>query len=70
MPTLDDAPTLAPLSAANLSNATTVAGGGTASPTEAQLSKTDLVQIYDTSQRKVRTISVANLAVALGITLA
>jgi len=69
MPTLDDAPTLAPLTGASLATNGTF-NGGISSPTEAQLSKLDLVQIYDSSQRKVRTITVAGLATALGITLA
>lgn len=46
MPTLDDAPTIAPMSAAD------VAGG-------------DLVQIYDVSAQKPRTISVTELADAI-----
>jgi hypothetical protein len=44
--------------------------GGTASPTAAQLSKLDLIQIYDSSARTVRTITVADFAIALGLTLA
>ena len=69
MPTLDDAPTLAKLASQKLASASSFTGGS-ASPTEAQLSKLDLVQIYDSSQRKVKTITVSDLAVALGITLA
>jgi hypothetical protein len=69
MPTLDDAPTLAKLESQKLASASSFTGGS-ASPTEAQLSKLDLVQIYDSSQRKVKTITVSDLAVALGITLA
>jgi len=69
MPTLDDAPTLAPLTGASLASSGTFTSG-TAAPTEAQLSKLDLVQIYDSSQRKVRTITVADFAIALGLTLA
>lgn len=69
MPTLDDAPTIAPLGAQKLT-ASSALTGGTGSPTEANLSKFDLIQIYDMSQRKVRTISVNDFAVALGLTLA
>ena len=69
MPTLDDAPTITPLGSAKLVTASALTGG-TASPTEVQLSKLDLIQIYDMSQRKVRTISVNDLAVAFGLTLA
>ena len=68
MPTLDDAPTIAPLGSAKLTTSATPAGG-TGTPTEAQLSKLDLIQIYDMSQRKVRTISVNDLAVAFGLAL-
>jgi len=69
MPTLDDAPTLAPLGSQKLVTSSSLTSG-TAAPTEAQLSKLDLVQIYDSSQRKVRTITVADFAIALGLTLA
>jgi hypothetical protein len=69
MPTLDDAPTLAPLGSQKLVTSSSLTGG-ISSPTEAQLSKLDLVQIYDSSQRKVRTITVADFAIALGLTLA
>jgi hypothetical protein len=69
MPTLDDAPTLAPLGSQKLVTSSSLTGG-TASPTEAQLSKLDLVQVYDMSTRKVRTISVGDFAIALGLTLA
>lgn len=69
MPTLDDAPTLAPLGSQKLVTSSSLTGGS-ASPTEAQLSKLDLIQVYDMSQRKVRTISVADFATALGLTLA
>jgi hypothetical protein len=69
MPTLDDAPTLAPLGSQRLVASSTLTGG-TASPTAAQLSKLDLIQIYDSSARAVRTISVADFAIALGLTLA
>lgn len=69
MPTLDDAPTIPKLASAKLVSSSSLTGG-TASPTEAQLSKLDLIQIYDSSQRKVKTITVNDLAFAFGITLA
>jgi hypothetical protein len=69
MPTLDDAPTLAPLGSQKLVSSSSLTGG-TASPTAAQLSKLDLIQIYDSSARTVRTITVADFAIALGLTLA
>jgi hypothetical protein len=69
MPTLDDAPTIAPLTAVNL-NSTTLATGGTPSPAADKLSKLDLVQIYDVSAQEPKTITIASLASALGLTLA
>jgi hypothetical protein len=69
MPTLDDAPTIPKLTSAKLVSSSSLTGG-TASPTEAQLSKLDLIQIYDSSQRKVKTITVSDFATALGLTLA
>jgi hypothetical protein len=69
MPTLDDAPIVPKLASTQLSTSSTPSGG-TASPTEAQLSKLDLIQIYDSSQQKVKTVTVNDLAVAFGIVLA
>lgn len=69
MPTLDDAPIIAPLAAVNL-NSTTLATGGSASPAAANLNKADLIQVFDVSTQRPRTITVANLALALGLTLA
>jgi len=69
MPTLDDAPTIQKLSSAKLVSTSSLTGG-TASPTATQLSKLDLVQIYDVSAQKVRTITVNDLAAAFGLTLA
>jgi hypothetical protein len=68
MPTLDDAPIIPKLTSAKLSTSSTPAGG-TGTPTEAQLSKLDLIQIYDSSQQKVKTVTVNDLAVAFGIAL-
>ena len=69
MPTLDDAPIVPKLASTKLSTSSTPSGG-TASPTEDQLSKLDLIQIYDSSQQKVKTVTVNDLAVAFGIALA
>lgn len=53
MPTLDDSPILEALAAAELDQS--VAGIATAIATQ------DLVLIYDVSQQKIKTITVANL---------
>ena len=63
MPTLDDAP-LTP----------TLLGGedltAAAATDEKNISKEDLVQVYDKSKRVAKTITVDEFAKALGITLA
>lgn len=69
MPTLDDAPKVPTLGSQRLVSSSTLTGG-TASPTDAQLSKLDLIQIYDVSAQRVKTITVADFALALGLTLA
>jgi hypothetical protein len=63
MPTLDDAPTIPKLTATSLVNAL--------NPTETAdtLDELDLVQVYDVSTQKVKTITIASFATALGITL-
>jgi hypothetical protein len=63
MPTLDDAPTIPKLTATSLVNPL--------NPTETAdtLDELDLVQVYDVSTQKVKTITIANFAAALGITL-
>jgi hypothetical protein len=63
MPTLDDAPTIPKLTATSLV--------GVLNPTETAdtLDELDLVQVYDVSTQKVKTITIANFAAALGITL-
>lgn len=62
MPTLDDAPTIPTLTA------TTLVG---ANPTETSttLDEADLIQVYDVSEQRVKTISITYLAAALGITV-
>lgn len=60
MPTLDDAPTIETLAgddltAADVSDAEKVA-------------RADLVQVFDVSEQKVKTISVQELGEALGVT--
>jgi len=52
MPTLDDSPILETLASAELDDS--VAGTATAIATQ------DLILIYDSSQRKIKTITVAN----------
>jgi hypothetical protein len=61
-PSLDDAPTIPKLTA------TTLVG---ANPTETAttLDELDLVQVYDVSTQKVKTITIADFATALGITV-
>ena len=62
MPTLDDAPIINPL----LGGEVLTAGAATA---DANIQKEDLVQVYDMSERQAKTITVDELAKALGITL-
>lgn len=63
MPTLDDAPTIPKLTATSLVGAT--------NPTETAdtLDELDLIQVYDVSTQRVKTITVADLGLALGIAL-
>jgi|688.fasta_scaffold1714994_2 hypothetical protein len=63
MPTLDDAPTIPKLTGANLTGATNPA------ETPTTLDELDLIQVYDVSERKVKTITIANFAAALNIAL-
>ena len=62
MPTLDDAPTgqVASLTGTNAAVATDVA---------TRVHADDLIQIYDVSEQKAKTITLTELAVALGATL-
>jgi len=53
MPTLDDSPILEALSAVELDSSNTGTATGLASQ--------DLVLIYDQSQQKIKTITIANL---------
>jgi hypothetical protein len=57
MPTLDDSPILEALASAELDQ--TVVGLATAIATQ------DLVLIYDVSQQKIKTITVANLMLSV-----
>ena len=63
MPTLDDAPTIPKLTA------TSLVGALNPAETADTLDELDLVQVYDVSTQKVKTITIANFAAALGITL-
>jgi hypothetical protein len=60
MPTLDDAPILEALSSAELDESVV----GTATTVATQ----DLVLIYDVSQQKIKTITVANLMTSVNDT--
>lgn len=57
MPTLDDSPILEALSAVELDGA----NAGTATGLASQ----DLILIYDQSQQKIKTITVANLVTSI-----
>tara|TARA_R100001163_G_C5065702_1_gene203720 strand:+ start:2140 stop:2352 length:213 start_codon:yes stop_codon:yes gene_type:complete len=57
MPTLDDSPILEALSAVELDGSNT----GTATAIASQ----DLILIYDQSQQKIKTITVANLVTSI-----
>jgi hypothetical protein len=63
MPTLDDAPIVQKLTATSLV--------GALNPTETPttLDEADLIQVYDVSTQRAKTITIAQLAAALGITL-
>jgi hypothetical protein len=60
MPTLDDAPTIETLAGDDLTTADV-------SDTE-KIARADLVQVFDVSEQKVKTISVQELGEALGVT--
>jgi len=62
MPTLDDAPTIETLLGDDLTGAEVSANN--------KLSRSDLVQVYDVSLQKVKTITVQELGEALGVTFA
>jgi len=63
MPTLDDAPIVQKLTATSLL--------GALNPTETPttLDEADLIQVYDVSTQRAKTITIAQFAAALGITL-
>ncbi len=60
MPTLDDAPTIETLTGDDLTTTDV-------SLTE-KVARADLVQVFDVSEQKVKTISVQELGKALGVT--
>lgn len=62
-PTLDDCPIIPKLTA------TSLVGALNPAETSDTLDELDLVQVYDVSTQKVKSITVANFAAALGITL-
>ena len=63
MPTLDDAPTIPKLTGVLLTN--------TNNPTETAdtIDEADLIQVYDVSTQKVKTITIAALGTTLGIAM-
>ena len=61
MPTLDDAPTVEVLL-----GTTSLLGGDTTSAT--LIARGDLVQVFDTSEQKPKTITVQELGKAFGLT--
>jgi|OM-RGC.v1.036074556 hypothetical protein len=61
MPTLDDAPTIEKL----LGTTDLTAGDSTASD---QVARVDVLQVYDISEQKAKTITVQELGEALGLT--
>ncbi len=63
MPTLDDAPVIPRLTASSL------VGANNPTETSSTLDELDLIQVYDVSTQQVKTITITNLAAALGITL-
>jgi len=60
MPTLDDAPTIEKL----LGTTDLTAGDSTASD---QVARVDVLQVYDISEQKAKTITVQELGEALGL---
>ena len=70
MPTLDDAPTVEelvpPETSDGLSSPIALTPSGADSDAVTELSKRDLIQVYDVSEQKVKTITVENFAYSLG----
>ena len=60
MPTLDDAPTIPALATADLLSSTAA--------TSSTVASQDLIQIYDVSEQKVKTITVKALSDAIATT--
>jgi len=67
MPTLDDAPIIEELVASGTSDGSTVAVLLPISDSDAvtEISKKDLIQVFDVSEQKVKTISVEALAYSI-----
>jgi hypothetical protein len=67
MPTLDDAPIVEELVASGSSDGTTPDALTPASDSDAvtELSKKDLIQVYDVSEQKVKTIKVEDFAYSI-----
>ena len=63
MPTLDDAPIVTTLDSEDI----TVATGGY-TPTTSNVNREDIIQIYDVTEQKPKTITVQKLGEALGLT--
>jgi len=66
MPTLDDAPTIEKL------NGETGSGALTAADTNSSilLARGDILQVYDISEQKAKTVTIQELGEALGLTFA
>tara|TARA_R100000231_G_scaffold41281_3_gene36077 strand:+ start:733 stop:948 length:216 start_codon:yes stop_codon:yes gene_type:complete len=60
MPTLDDAPTIETLAGDDLTSSDV--------SDAVKIARADLVQVFDVSEQKVKTISVQELGEALGVT--
>ena len=70
MPTLDDAPIVEQLVISGTSGGGSPAplvSGDSNAPTE--IAKADLIQVFDASEQKVKTITVQAFAISLGIDL-
>ena len=70
MPTLDDAPIVEELLASGTSDGVSspvaLTPSGADSDAVTELSKKDLIQVYDVSEQKVKTITVESFAYSLG----
>tara|TARA_R110002167_G_scaffold267059_2_gene473791 strand:- start:1391 stop:1591 length:201 start_codon:yes stop_codon:yes gene_type:complete len=66
MPTLDDAPTIEALLGATGSSALTIGDSDDAN----KLARGDILQVYDVSEQKAKTVTVQALGESMGITFA